>query len=87
MHSVVQNKLNMETSAIEKIIKLVAKTGLFFASADGVYSTRENKFIADFIGKLRERIQAHKQISQAVLGFLHRGAGLGTVFRTCSDAE
>ena len=44
----------METSAIEKIIKLVAKTGLFFASADGVYSTRENKFIADFIGKLSE---------------------------------
>ena len=38
MHSVVQNKLNMETSAIEKIIKLVAKTGLFFASADGVYT-------------------------------------------------
>ena len=44
----------MDTIAIEKIIKLVAKTGLFFASADGVYSTRENKFIADFIGKLSE---------------------------------
>ena len=27
---------------------------MFFASVDGVYSTRENKFIADFIGKLAE---------------------------------
>lgn len=30
-------------------IKLMAKTGLFFANADGDYSDKEKKFITDFI--------------------------------------
>ncbi len=44
----------MDKKPIEKVIKLVTKTGLFFAHADGVYDVREKKFINSFIDKLAE---------------------------------
>jgi len=37
---------------IEKVVWVAAKTGLFFAKADGIYDVREKKFIEDFIDKL-----------------------------------
>ena len=42
----------MDTKPIEKVIWLVAKTGLFFAHADGRYDVREKNFIEGFIDKL-----------------------------------
>lgn len=42
----------MDTKPIEKVIWLVAKTGLFFAHADGKYDVREKNFIEGFINKL-----------------------------------
>jgi hypothetical protein len=42
----------MDTKPIEKVIWLVAKTGLFFAHADGKYDVREKNFIVGFIDKL-----------------------------------
>ena len=42
----------MDTKPIEKVIWLVAKTGLFFAHADGKYDVREKNFIEGFIDKL-----------------------------------
>lgn len=42
----------MNTKPIEKVIWLVAKTGLFFAHADGRYDVREKNFIEGFIDKL-----------------------------------
>lgn len=42
----------MDTKPIEKVIWLVAKTGFFFAHADGKYDVREKKFINGFIEKL-----------------------------------
>jgi len=44
--------MEKDTKPIEKVIKLIAKTGLFFAHADGVYDKREKKFIKGFIDKL-----------------------------------
>ena len=40
--------------SIESIISLIAKTGLFFANADGTYDARERKFIDRFIKKLEK---------------------------------
>lgn len=44
----------METKAIQKIITLVAKTGLFFANADGKYDVKERSFIDGFLNKLSQ---------------------------------
>ncbi|MCR4765633.1 MAG: hypothetical protein K5856_05620 [Bacteroidaceae bacterium] len=43
-----------DTKPIEKVIWLIAKTGLFFAHADGKYDVREKNFIKGFIDKLAE---------------------------------
>ena len=40
------------TESIAKVINLAAKTGLFFAKADGIYSDKEEAFINKFIHKL-----------------------------------
>ena len=41
-------------SAIEQTIKLVAKTGLFFASLDGEYSQAERNFIENYKNRLAQ---------------------------------
>ncbi|MBQ8071324.1 MAG: hypothetical protein IJ202_10800 [Bacteroidales bacterium] len=38
--------------SIGKVITLAAKTGLFFAKADGHYDVREQEFIESYIAKL-----------------------------------
>ena len=38
--------------SIELVVKLMAKTGLFFASVDGDYSPSEKEFIESYINKL-----------------------------------
>ena len=42
-------------SAIEQTIKLVAKTGLYFASVDGEYSQAERNFIENYKNQLAQR--------------------------------
>ncbi|MBO7609916.1 MAG: TerB family tellurite resistance protein [Muribaculaceae bacterium] len=37
---------------LEKVIRLVAKTGLFFAKVDGEYSDRERAFLQAYIDQL-----------------------------------
>ncbi len=44
--------MNQNNNIIEQVIKLVARTGLFFAKADGHYSEREQTFINAFIEQL-----------------------------------
>ena len=44
--------MNENTNLIEQVIKLVARTGLFFAKADGQYSEREQAFINEYIAQL-----------------------------------
>lgn len=60
----------MDKKPIEKVIKLVAKTGLFFAHADGEYDVREKKFIDGFIDKLAQigpvdEVKAELEVSLA----------------------
>ena len=42
----------MGTETISKVIMLAAKTGLFFAKADGNYDVSEKQFIESFLDKL-----------------------------------
>ncbi len=44
----------MDTEKIGKVIDLMAKTGLFFAKADGQYESGEAKFIEKFLGRLAQ---------------------------------
>ncbi len=44
--------MNQNNNIIEQTIKLVARTGLFFAKADGHYSEREHAFIDAFVAQL-----------------------------------
>lgn len=46
--------MNTSTQLMEQVIKLVARTGLFFAKADGDYSEREQAFIEAFIAQLAQ---------------------------------
>jgi len=42
----------MDTQKVANVIDLMAKTGLFFAKADGSYDVKEQQFIEKFLGKL-----------------------------------
>ncbi len=44
--------MNENVNLIEQVIKLVARTGLFFAKADGDYTEREQAFINEYVNQL-----------------------------------
>ncbi len=44
--------MEQDTRAIELIVKLVAKTGLYFSCVDGVYDDSERRFVENYIGQL-----------------------------------
>jgi len=44
--------MTMDTSAVSKVINLMAETGLFFAQADGKYDDREKSYIENFLNNL-----------------------------------
>ena len=56
---------NLKT--LEQVIKLVAKTGLFFAKVDGEYTEREQAFMQAYIDKLVEAGGTPEEV-QAIIG-------------------
>jgi len=61
----------MGTEAISKVIMLAAKTGLFFAKADGNYNVAEKQFIESFIDKLAA-IGPVDEVKDSLAGLLQR---------------
>lgn len=61
----------MGTGAISKVIMLAAKTGLFFAKADGNYNVAEKQFIESFIDKLAA-IGPVDEVKDSLEGLLQR---------------
>ena len=61
----------MGTEAISKVIMLAAKTGLFFAKADGNYNVAEKQFIESFIDKLAA-IGPVDEVKDSMEGLLQR---------------
>lgn len=58
-------------NTLEQVIRLVAKTGLFFARVDGEYSDRERAFIQAYIDQL---VQAGGTLEEvkAIIGDIER---------------
>lgn len=65
----------MGTEAISKVIMLAAKTGLFFAKADGQYDVAEKQFIESFIDKLAA-IGPVDEVKESLEGLLQRNITL-----------
>ena len=61
----------MGTEAISKVIMLAAKTGLFFAKADGNYNVADKQFIESFIDKLAA-IGPVDEVKDSLEGLLQR---------------
>ena len=74
----------MGTEAIEKIIKLMAKAGLFFARADGQYDVREKSFIANFIDKL-SAVGPADEVEALLAGALDKQYSLDEVIADTKD--
>lgn len=55
---------------IVSVVKLMAKTGLFFANADGQYSDREAQYLNDFIGGIEQIGDLDEALRQEVKGAL-----------------
>ena len=74
----------MDTKPIEKVIWLVAKTGLFFAHADGKYDTREKKFIEGFLDKLAA-IGSVDEVRAEIEGSLNKNYKLEDIVSETKD--
>jgi len=57
---------------MEKIIKLMAKSGLFFANADGKYDEKEKNFINGFVARLKQGAELTDEAQKEVEGALER---------------
>lgn len=57
--------MEQDIKAIELIVKLVAKTGLYFSCVDGVYDDTERKFIENYIGQL-SRVGDASEVKQMI---------------------
>ncbi len=55
---------------ITEVIKLMAKTGLFFASADGIYLQRERQYISDFVNGIEQIGSITPELKGEVYGAL-----------------
>ncbi|MBR1541566.1 MAG: hypothetical protein IJ628_03015 [Bacteroidaceae bacterium] len=70
---------------IEKVIKLVAKTGLFFAHADGKYDAREKRYIQYFIDKLSEIGPVDEVLEKEITGSLNKEYSLQEIVDETKD--
>jgi len=74
----------MDNKPIEKVIWLVAKTGLFFAHADGKYDMRERNFIEGFIDKLAA-IGPVDEVKARLESSLHQNYRLEDIVKETKD--
>ncbi|MBO4871439.1 MAG: hypothetical protein J5565_05600 [Muribaculaceae bacterium] len=66
-------------NVLEQVIRLVAKTGLYFAKVDGDYSEREKAFIQVYMEQL-EQAGGTKEEVEAIIGDIeHRNITLEEV--------
>ncbi len=75
----------MDTKAIEKTIKLLAKVGLFFAKADGKYTDKEENFIAKFIDRLAGDGDDRKEAEALLEGYLDKTFTLDEIIADTKD--
>ena len=57
---------------IIQVVKLMAKTGLFFASVDGIYQERERQYIDDYVSGIEQIGDITPELKEEVYEALNR---------------
>ena len=57
---------------IIQVVKLTAKTGLFFASVDGIYQERERQYIDDYVSGIEQIGDITPELKEEVYEALNR---------------
>jgi len=67
------------------VVKLMAKTGLFFANADGIYSDREKQYITDYISGIELIGDLDPELKQEVKDSLNSKYTLEEIIQQTRD--
>lgn len=71
---------------IQQMQVLCAKIGVFFANCDGVYETREQEFIENFVANLEQGEGGLAiEIKQIILGSVNEKVSLDTIIQMTRD--
>lgn len=70
---------------IQQMQVLCAKIGVFFANCDGVYETREQEFIENFVANLEQGEGLTPEIKQIILGSVNEKVSLETIIQMTKD--
>lgn len=70
---------------IQQMQVLCAKIGVFFANCDGVYETREQEFIENFVVNLEQGEGLTPEIKQIILGSVNEKVSLETIIQMTKD--
>ena len=71
---------------IQQMQVLCAKIGVFFANCDGVYETREQEFIENFVANLEQGEGGLAiEIKQIILGSVNEKVSLETIIQMTKD--
>ena len=62
--------MEQNTQAIELVVKLVAKTGLFFSCVDGEYADSERQFIENYLSQL-SKVGPIDEVEEMLRNALH----------------
>jgi hypothetical protein len=70
---------------VQQMQVLCAKIGVFFANCDGVYETREQEFIENFVANLEQGEGLTPEIKQIILGSVNEKVSLETIIQMTKD--
>ena len=70
---------------IIEIVRLMAKTGLFFASADGIYQQRERQYINDFVSGIEQIGSITPELKGEVYGALNKPYKIEEIIRDTNN--
>ena len=70
---------------VQQMQVLCAKIGVFFANCDGVYETREQEFIENFVANLEQGECLTPEIKQIILESTNEIVSLETIIQMTKD--
>ena len=70
---------------VQQMQVLCAKIGVFFANCDGVYETREQEFIENFVANLEQGEGLTPEIKQIILESTNEIVSLETIIQMTKD--
>lgn len=70
---------------LENVVRLMAKTGLFFANCDGQYAQPEKDFIKSFIAQIEQVGTIDEELKREVTGAIDRKYTLEEIVRDTQE--